>query len=318
MNRSRVKREIVLDFARFFGFAVYKNEVPVDDMGRNIRSSVQRALAVLEAFGKGEPDLALADVAHLAGLSKPTTHRLLQGLTDTRCLIRDPVSRRYRMGPRVFELGMVFHRQLDLRRQALPHMHALRDACGETVVLSALVDDAVIILEQAVSRLELKLIQELGRPYPVVRGATGRILMAFLPKDQQERLFRAARPPLSRGERERLRQRLADARRDGMAVSTSERVLGALAVSGPLWGHAPQPVAALSVTGPVSRFSAAAFRRLIPELQRTLEAISLEVGGGAGGRAYPASRFVPGGESHARLMAAFCGLTEPVAIGTDR
>lgn len=287
-------------------------------MGRNIRSSLQRALAVLDAFGQGEPDLALADVAHLTGLSKPTTHRLLQGLADTRCVIQDPASRRYRMGPRVFELGMVFHRQLDLRRRALPHMHTLRDVCGETVVLSALVNDAVVILEQAVSRLELKLIQELGRPYPVTQGATGRILMAFLPKEQQERLFRATRPPLSRGERERLRQRLADARRDGMAVSASERVLGALAVSGPLWGHGPEPVAALSVTGPVSRFSASTFGRMIPDLHRTLDAISLELGGGAGSRAYAASGFVLGGASHARLMAAFCGITEPVASGADR
>jgi DNA-binding IclR family transcriptional regulator len=287
-------------------------------MGRNIRSSIQRALTVLDAFGQGEPDLALADVARLTGLSKPTAHRLLQGLTGTRCLLRDPVSRRYRMGPRLFELGMVFHRQLDLRRQALPHMHALRDACGETVVLSALVDDAVVILEQAVSRLELKLIQELGRPYPVARGATGRILMGFLPKEQQERLFRVARPPLSRGEREGLRQRLAEARRDGMAVSTSERVLGALAVSGPLWDHGSRPVAALSVTGPVARFTASTFGRLIPELKRTLDAISLELGGGVAASAYPASRFAPGAESHARLLDAFYRLTEPVAAGPGR
>jgi IclR family acetate operon transcriptional repressor len=296
----------------------YDNEVPVDDMGRNVRSSLQRALAVLATFGEGEPDLALGEVARLAGLSKPTTHRLLQGLTDTRCVLQDPVSRRYRMGPRVFELGMIFHRQLDLRRQALPHMHALRDVCGETVVLSALVDDAVIILEQAVSRLELKLIQELGRPYPVTQGATGRILMAFLPTDHQDRLVRAARPPLSRSEREQFRQRLADARRDGMAVSTSERVLGALAVSGPLWGHGPEPVAALSVTGPVSRFSAASFGRVIPDLRRTLDAISLELGGGAASRAYPASRFIPGGMSHTRLMAALRGLTESVSVEAKR
>ena len=287
-------------------------------MGRNVGSSIERAMAVLEAFGQGEPDLALADVARVTGLSKPTAHRLLQALASTRCVLRDPVSRRYRMGPRLFELGMVFHRQLDLRRQALLHMHALRDACGETVVLSTLVDDAVVIFEQAVSRLELKLIQDVGRPYPPIRGATGRVLMAFLPSARQERLIRSARPPLSRAERAQLRQRLADTRRDGMAVSTSERVPGALALSGPVWGHGPEPVAALSVTGPVSRFSAPTFARLIPELERTLDALALELGGGEAAGRYPVGWFAPGGQSHVRLAEAFRQLTAPVTAGASR
>ena len=294
---------------------IYRNEIPIHGMGRNVGSSIERALAVLEAVGRGEPDVALADVARLTGLSKPTAHRLLQALAGARCLLRDPVSRRYRMGPRLFELGMVFHRQLDLRRQALLHMHTLRDACGETVVLSALVDGAVVILEQAVTRLELKLIQDVGRPYPPIRGATGRVLMAFLPGAEQERLIRSARPALSRAERTKLRQRLADTRRDGMAVSASERVPGALALSGPVWSQGPVPVAALSVTGPVSRFDASTFARLIPELKRTLDALALELGGREAAGRYPAGWFAAGGRSQAWLAAAFRELTAPVTTG---
>ena len=162
------------------------------------------------------------------------------------------------MGPRVFEFGIVFHQQLDLRRQALPRMYALRDAGRETVVLSTPADDAVAILDQSVSRLELKLIQGVGRPYPPIRGATGRALMTFLPREQQVRVVRSAKPPLSRVGRARHRQRRAETRRDGVAVSAFERVLGALAVSGPLWGLGPQPVAALSVRG---RCGAWALRR---------------------------------------------------------
>jgi len=75
---------------------------------------------------------------------------------------------------------------------------------------------------------------------------------------------------------------------------------------------------ALSVTRPISRFTAAAFGRVIPDFHRALAAISLEVGGGAACRAYPVSGFVPGGPSHTRLMTVFRGLIEPVAIGAGR
>jgi DNA-binding IclR family transcriptional regulator len=278
-------------------------------MGRNIPSSIDRALAVLEAFDGPEPELSLGDVARLTRLAKPSAHRFLQALRRTRCVVQDQRSRRYRIGPRVFELGMVFQRQLDVHRQALPHMHRLRDACGETVVLSTLDSGAVVIVDQVISRLELKLMQELGRRYPVTAGATGRVLLAFLPADEQERIVRAEVGARAGRERQHLSELLAGVQQDGMAVSASERVPGALSLSGPLWAHGEAPVAALSLTGPVSRSTPDSFARMVPELKRTLDDVSTDLGGGPRSRRYPARAYQRGGEAHARLASAFREIT---------
>lgn len=278
-------------------------------MGRNAGDSVTRILAILESFDGRDPDLSLADVARIAGLSKPSAHRFLQALRRAGCVVQDAGSRRYRIGPRVFELGMLFQRQLDVRRAALPAMHRLRDAFGETVVVSALLDGWLVVLDQVISHLELKLTQETGRRYAPTAGATGRVLLAFLPPAEQERIAREHGAGLPAREHQRLLDRLAAVRRDGMDVSASERIVGALALAGPLWGQREEPVAALSITGPVARFTPESLARAIPALKRALDEVSTELGGGAASRRYPLGAFQRGRESHTRLMAAFARIT---------
>jgi DNA-binding IclR family transcriptional regulator len=278
-------------------------------MGRNTDTSVTRILAILESFDGREPELSLADVARLTRMSKPSAHRFLQALRRARCVVQDSASRRYRMGPRIFELGMVFQRHLDVRRVALPAMHRLRDAFGETVVLSALLDDWLVVIDQVMSHFEIKLTQETGRRYAPIAGATGRVLLAFLPSVDQERVVAAHTAGLPAREHQRVRDRLAAVRHVGMDVSASERIAGALAIAGPLWGQREQPVAALSITGPVSRFTSEAFARVVPGLKRALDQVSAELGGAPASRRYSLQSFQRGGEAHASLMSAFRQIT---------
>lgn len=278
-------------------------------MGRNTDSSVTRILAILESFDGGDPDRSLAEIARHARLSKPSAHRFLQALHHERCVVQDPGSRRYRIGPRVFELGMLFQRHLDVRREALPAMHRLRDASGETVVISALLDGWLVVVDQLISHFELKLTQEMGRRYAPTAGATGRVLLAFLPPRAQARIIRAHAAGLPGREHQQFLDRLAVVRRDGMDVSASERIVGALALAGPVWGQHQEPVAALSITGPVSRFTAETFARTIPALKRALDEVSTALGGGAASRRYPPQPFQRGGETHTRLMTVFTQIT---------
>lgn len=278
-------------------------------MGRNTDSSVSRILAILESFDGADPDRSLAEIARHVRLSKPSAHRFLQALRHARCVVQDAGSRRYRIGPRVFELGMLFQRQLDVRRQALPAMHRLRDAFGETVVVSVLLDAWLVVLDQVISHFELKLTQETGRRYAPTAGATGRVLLAFLPARAQARIIRAHAAGLPAREHQRLLDRLAVVRRDGMDVSASERIVGALALAGPVWGQHEEPVAALSITGPVSRFTPETLARAIPGLKRALDEVSTALGGGAASRRYPLQAFQRGGETHTRLMTAFAQIT---------
>jgi IclR family acetate operon transcriptional repressor len=133
--------------------------------------------------------------------------------------------------------------------------------------------------------------------------------LAFLPPRTQARIIRARAPGLPAREHQRLLDRLAVVRREGMDVSASERIVGALALAGPVWGQHEEPVAALSITGPLARFTPEILARAIPGLKRAVDEVSTALGGAAAARRYPLQAFQREGESHTRLMTAFAEIT---------
>src|SRR5215208_749446 len=69
-------------------------------------SSLRRGLSALEllahADGRDDAGLGVVDVARLLGVDKSQASRTLRALADHGLAERDPASRAYRLGPRVF------------------------------------------------------------------------------------------------------------------------------------------------------------------------------------------------------------------------
>ncbi len=87
---------------------------------------------------------------------------------------------------------------------------------------------------------------------PLGRGATAKVLLSGAPDDLVGTLAEAD-PDLDAGT---LARQVASIRETGYAVSHGERELGASAVAAPLHGEDGRVIAALSVSGPTSRFTA--------------------------------------------------------------
>ncbi|KAG1438568.1 hypothetical protein G6F55_013916 [Rhizopus delemar] len=143
-------------------------------------------------------------------------------------LIKDPASRRYRLGPRVVELGYFFLRSDRLVSMAAPHLVALRDRCGLAVHMSVLAGTDMIYLLRLPSR-QLTLAEMLpGRRMPAWCNSGGRMLLT--PQDDdaiRQALLRA--PPRAFTPRtvvnpDALLALIRQAREDGYAL-TEDQVL---------------------------------------------------------------------------------------------
>ncbi|MCL2781848.1 MAG: helix-turn-helix domain-containing protein, partial [Actinomycetia bacterium] len=85
-------------------------------------STVDRALRVLEAFLVDEPQLGVVELSRQLDLDKSVIHRILATLVRRRFIEQDPVSRRYQIGLRVWELGQRYragHQLRDLAEKEL-------------------------------------------------------------------------------------------------------------------------------------------------------------------------------------------------------
>ncbi len=166
-----------------------------------------RAMRVLDLFREHER-LSLPEMAALSGLPKTTVFRMAGALEEMGFLSRDDRGT-YRLGLRFLEFGQLVTERLDLRRVALPVMQALRDEVGDAVNLVVRDGREAIYIEKVEALAPVRVYTRIGRRAPLYAGACPRVLLAYLPEDEQERyLQEVALVPIGAGtitDRQRLR-----------------------------------------------------------------------------------------------------------------
>lgn len=228
-------------------------------------SLVRRVTDVLDAFAEAGSDLGVSELARQLRCSKSVVHRILVALVDTGYVASDPVTRRYRLGARALALARAGSAADDLRRRALPHLHAIRERTGETATLSILRGQARVYADQLEGRHAVKQTVEVGAEAPLHLGASGKAILAFMPE--------AARPPAGRGiegDLERIRKR-------GYAVSHGERIPGATSVAAPVFDR-DGVVGSISAAGVTARSDARTIARYGAVVAAEARALSRELG----------------------------------------
>jgi DNA-binding IclR family transcriptional regulator len=230
---------------------------------------LDKAFAVLEVMARTGRALTLAELASESRLPKPTAHRILHSLRDLG--YADQADRRgtYRLSDRLNSLRQ-YGRDAALREKAMPMMRRLHQAFDETVNLGLLEGVYIRYAHVIETAQALRWIVKPGARDAFHTTALGRSIVAFLPGQQQERLVAKAsflvRPADPRTARTRLERELAATRARGCALDEEETVAGVACVAAPL-GFLGEPLAAVSVSVPVNRFSPARRESLIKALR---------------------------------------------------
>jgi DNA-binding IclR family transcriptional regulator len=226
--------------------------------GERTIAAVERAADVLSLFASGQHrGLGVTEISRELDLSKAVVHRILTSFRAKGFIELDEDSRRYSLGPAALALGSAYLDQIDLRSLVRPSLESLSSELEETATLSIRTGRTRVYLDQVMPKREVKMMVEIGRPYPLHAGATGKAFLAFLDAADQEEILAAEDLPAltsdtvtDAGE---LRSRLDQIRHDGYSVSIGERQRGAVAVAAPLRNRLGRPEAVISVCGPAER-----------------------------------------------------------------
>jgi IclR family pca regulon transcriptional regulator len=248
--------------------------------------SLERGLAVLCAFTPQHPALGINELARELGLTRSTTHRYVATLASLGFLEQDDGTRKYRLGPRVLDLGFSALGSMELREIAAPHLRRLTDATGYTSNLGIRDDTDVILIDRVRGRqgrhhnLEFNL--HVGSRIPAYCSATGKVLLAFLPRPdlQQlvERIDIVQRGPRTLTDKSALLVELEQVARTGLAVNDEELDRGLRSIAAPVRARSGDVVAAINVAIPWSPEPITALvTRLGPILQATANEIAARV-----------------------------------------
>lgn len=220
--------------------------------------SANRVADILNLFSEtGEP-LGVTQIARRLDLSKAVVHRILQSLVSRSFLQGATGGTKYVLGPSAIALGVKAWSHSDLYERSAPILQKLRDETGEGTTLSILVGRSRIYLYQFPSNDEVKLLMEIGRPFPLHSGASSRSILAHLPEPYIRDAVRELQ--LSGKDEVAYRNALEVIRTKGYAMSVNERKSGLFSIAAPIFD------ATSSVFGSVS-FSGLAFRAPVDDLE---------------------------------------------------
>ncbi|MEV4184290.1 IclR family transcriptional regulator [Streptosporangium canum] len=252
-----------------------------DGQSRSI-AAVERAMDVLLLFGRSaRPDLGVTEIATELGLTKAAVHRILTALRSRELIAADPVTRRYSLGHAAISLGRAYMARTDLRAMAGPELRRLAAHAGETATLSVRRGDTRLYVEQVVPEQELRMEVSLGIPYPLHAGSSSKVILAFLREEEIEgyltRHRLTALTTRTITDQAKLRAELAAIRRRGYATSLGERQEGAASIAAPVFDHDGGLIAAISVSGPSTRFKSH-MQQSAPLLVEAADRLSAQLG----------------------------------------
>src|SRR4051794_18758015 len=239
--------------------------------------SLERGLAILSAFGWGR------DI----GLSRSTTHRYVSTLDSLGYLQQDAETKKYRLGPRVLDLGFSAINSMELREVAAPHLRELSDETGYTVNMAILDDLDIVYVERCrnsqAGRREVDLDLHVGARLPAYCTSLGKVLLAWLPpaeqRDALSRIEFARRGPNTLTSKTKLAAELVTVREQGFALNNEELAYGLRSIAAPVIGHDGRAAAAINLAAHSSMASIEDLTaRLGATLRRTAAAISAHLG----------------------------------------
>lgn len=234
--------------------------------GRTTVERVAEALAIVAARGW----ITAADLAAELGVDRSTGWRLARSLEKVGWLHHDPLTRRYRLGLPLFELGTRVLDTIDVRDEARRVMTDLVASTGESVDFGVRDGDSVVFIDKIEGTNEVRAFTRAGQRARLHATAAGKVFLASLPEDELAAYLRRpllAATPLTITDPAVLAEVVAATRRQDWAVNRGELHLEAGAVAVPVRDGRGRCVAALGLNVPLSRLDDERVRVLVGELQ---------------------------------------------------
>lgn len=248
----------------------------------NTIQSIERALRVLEEFSARERELGVTELAKRLGLNKSTCFGILHTLQSNGYLEQNPDTGKYCLGLKLFELGQTYEAGLELRNIAKPYLENLSEKTKETVHLVVRNGMDAVYIEKVEGPSAINIISQVGKRVNLHCTGVGKSLLAFLPREQLERVLQHSKlkqfTEYTITDKEKLLDELERIREKGYSIDNEEIELGLRCVAAPLFNHRNEVIGAISIAGPTMRLTLGMIEELADLVKEAALQISQRLG----------------------------------------
>ena len=222
----------------------------------------------------------MSDLAKKLKMAKSTVHGMTSALEELGAVMREPLTKKYKLGFTLLEIGRSTYSQIDLKTSARPVTEELMAKTQTSVFLGIRNWGQVTIIDIVESRQELNITAPVGSTIPLFAGAVGKVFMATMSKDQAAKIVHEKGLPRftenSIVDPELYYRELKRVREKGYAIDDEEYIMGVRAVASPLMGLG-QLRSAIWAVGFKASLDEKKMKTLAEETQNAAKAISRRI-----------------------------------------
>ncbi|MBN9608386.1 MAG: IclR family transcriptional regulator [Actinobacteria bacterium 69-20] len=238
---------------------------------RDFVQSLERGLMIIRVFDSDHPTLTVSEIAGLTHLTRAAARRFALTLLELGYL--SCRNDRYRLTPRVLELGYSYLSAFSFPEIALPHLERLVADTGEASEGCILADGDIVYVVRVPGPALMTISVNVGARRPAHLTAMGRALLADLPLDELEDHLRTIRfdqvLPRTIVDADQLRMELDRVREQGYALVDQELEEGLIAVAVPVRDRTGRARAAINLSTHIGRKTVDTMRGFVPQIQTT-------------------------------------------------
>ena len=216
-----------------------------------MEQTVQKALNLLEALVRSGRPRRLTELARELNLTKPNVYRLLSTLSILGYVKKDPATTLYSPTLKLWEMGSLLVRDVDLVTLASPRIRRMCEETRESVQLAVFDSGFTVYVDKVDSQQPLKAMTNIGSRVPATVTSTGKALLAWLPATALDQAMAQLKryTPLTLLKRRELEIDLEETRARGYAINRGEFREGVAGIAAPIRDRHGGVVAAVAVWG---------------------------------------------------------------------
>ena len=247
--------------------------------------SLSRAFSILRYIAEHPHGARLSEIADGVGLPSSTVHRLLTSLEAEQFIRFETSVGQWFIGVDAFTIGNAFVQANNVLQFAPAHLKALLAKFSETSSIYIENEGEVVCMGQAESHHMMRAITRVGGRVKMHCSGSGKVMLAFWDTEDVKQIINrhglTAVTEKTITTKQKFENELQGIRQQGYAVDDEEVALGVRCVAVPIFDHQQKAIAALSVSGPISRIHNSRLREISAGMKEIAIGLSKEVGGDA-------------------------------------
>lgn len=213
-------------------------------------------MRLLNEFTTETPEIGVTELGRRVQLDKVIVHRLLKTMREFGIVEQCAQTRRYRLGGNISKLAAIRRAFVKPLEFAPDHLLAIRDKIDETVHLSQLEGDQIVVTFVSECSHTLRVVVDVGEVLPAYCTGPGLLFLAHAGDEYRRTALSGALKPLAPGtmtDPAAIEAMLPQIREDGIATVDETYSGQAKAISAPVFDAQGRIIAAATILGPSFR-----------------------------------------------------------------